>query len=332
MSSSGSLSTNDDAYQQTAPCTDGYSLLLHTSHLTHSTHLHNSCATSSNNDQAEDDGGCRKNDHGKSKAKLTIPTLKFTLESRCNSKCDVTEKDGKENEEINNNDLGQMYKKKEHSKICSRNSDCSSGGDKVRQQWDNKLQFVLSLISYAVGLGNIWRFPYLCQKYGGGAFLIPYTISLIFLGIPLFYLELGIGQKLRTGSIGVWNKIHPLLGGVGISSAIVSFLLGLYYNVIIAWCIFYMINSFQFQLPWEHCPLSRNGTSSRECRISSATSYFWYHEAIKVSSDLTDFGSENSANFNWAMAFCLIVAWAVVFLSLMKGIKSSGKVGIVSFL
>ncbi|KAL6073009.1 hypothetical protein STEG23_010735 [Scotinomys teguina] len=84
-----------------------------------------------------------------------------------------------------------------------------------RPKWDNKLQYLLSCIGFAVGLGNIWRFPYLCQTYGGGAFLIPYFIALVFEGIPLFYIELAIGQRLRKGSIGVWKTISPYLGGVG---------------------------------------------------------------------------------------------------------------------
>ncbi|KIH62113.1 hypothetical protein ANCDUO_07608 [Ancylostoma duodenale] len=81
-----------------------------------------------------------------------------------------------------------------------------------REQWDNKTQFYMGVISYAVGLGNVWRFPYLCQKNGGGAFLIPYVIMMILLGLPLFLIELGIGQRLRTGPMGVWNAIHPYLG------------------------------------------------------------------------------------------------------------------------
>ena len=86
------------------------------------------------------------------------------------------------------------------------------------------------------------------------SFLIPYFVMLAFVGIPLYYLELCLGQRMRKGSIGVWNEISPYLGGVGFSSVVVCFLVSLYYNVIIAWCVFYFVNSFQDPLPWSSCP------------------------------------------------------------------------------
>lgn len=119
------------------------------------------------------------------------------------------------------------------------------GDDPDRAAWSGKMQFFLSIIGYSVGLGNIWRFPYLCQQNGGGAFLIPFAIMLVLEGVPLFLIELGIGQKMRLGSLGVWNTIHPWLGGIGISSCIVTLFVALYYNVIITWCFFYLFNSFR---------------------------------------------------------------------------------------
>lgn len=125
---------------------------------------------------------------------------------------------------------------------------------------------------YAVGLGNVWRFPYLAQKNGGGAFLIPYFVMLCIEGIPIFYLELAIGQRLRKGAIGVWNQVSPYLAGIGISSAVVSFNVALYYNTIIAWCLFYFAQSFQSELPWSECPNAyfNNGSyvPEPECTVS----------------------------------------------------------------
>ena len=77
--------------------------------------------------------------------------------------------------------------------------------------------FVLKIV-----LGNIWRFPYLCFEHGGGAFLIPYLIMLIFEAFPLFFMELMLGQRHRVGSVKLWQKFDIRAMGIGCASAIVS--------------------------------------------------------------------------------------------------------------
>ena len=97
----------------------------------------------------------------------------------------------------------------------------------------------------------------LCSFFSfSGAFLIPFAIMLILEGIPLFLIELGMGQKMRLGSLGVWNTIHPWLGGIGIASCVVTFFVALYYNVIITWCFYYLFNSLRV-ITSERSPLCR---------------------------------------------------------------------------
>ncbi|XP_076448921.1 sodium- and chloride-dependent transporter XTRP3-like [Babylonia areolata] len=200
-------------------------------------------------------------------------------------------------------------------------------GGAPRLAWDSKLQYFFMVISYAVGLGNMWRFPYLTQQHGGGAFLIPYLLMLFVEGMPLLYLELAIGQKMRMGSVGVWNKVHPLMGGVGLASAVTSYCVAIYYNAIIMWCFFYLFNSFQSPLPWAHCPTELLGDGSNvtrvvpECDVAGATSYYWYRVALDTSP-----GIDQSDGIKWKMLLCLIFSWLVVYLCICKGIKSSGKV------
>ncbi|XP_027891041.1 sodium-dependent neutral amino acid transporter B(0)AT3-like [Xiphophorus couchianus] len=190
-----------------------------------------------------------------------------------------------------------------------------------RPKWDNKVQYLLTCIGFAVGLGNVWRFPYLCQIYGGGAFLIPYLVALVFEGLPLLYLELAIGQRLRMGSIGVWNNISPLLGGVGIASMVVSFLVSMFYNTIIAWVLWYFFHSFQNPLPWSQCPLNDNLTGySLECEKSTPVNYFWYRETLNITEDI-----EISGSLQWWMVICLATAWSVIYICFIKGIDSVGK-------
>uniref|UniRef100_H2YE63 Transporter n=1 Tax=Ciona savignyi TaxID=51511 RepID=H2YE63_CIOSA len=191
-----------------------------------------------------------------------------------------------------------------------------------RPAWDNQVQFLLACIAYAVGLGNIWRFPYLAQTYGGGAFLIPYILMLVFEGVPLFLLELAVGQRLRQGSIGAWTKFHPYLGGIGIGSMVVSFMVGLYYNTIIAWCFWYICNSFTEPLPWNECPPNANLTAPvQECALSSATEYYWYRKTLNITPSITE-----SGGIQVHILACIILAWLIVTACVIKGIASSGKV------
>uniref|UniRef100_A0A1A9WDW6 Transporter n=1 Tax=Glossina brevipalpis TaxID=37001 RepID=A0A1A9WDW6_9MUSC len=80
-----------------------------------------------------------------------------------------------------------------------------------RETWNQKAEFLLAVVGFAVDLGNVWRFPYICYQNGGGAFLIPYCIMLIFGGLPLFYMELALGQFHRCGCISIWKRICPAL-------------------------------------------------------------------------------------------------------------------------
>ncbi|NWQ66674.1 S6A18 protein, partial [Neopipo cinnamomea] len=190
-----------------------------------------------------------------------------------------------------------------------------------RPKWDNKFQYILSCIGFAVGLGNVWRFPYLCQIHGGGAFLIPYFIALLFEGIPLLHLELALGQCLRKGSIGAWNTISPYLGGVGVGSWVVSILVSLYYNTVLTWVMWYFINSFQEPLPWSVCPLNENRTGfNKECYESTAVNYFWYRKTLNITPDIAESGT-----LQWWLILCLATCWAIVYLCTIRGIETTGK-------
>ncbi|GAB1294867.1 Transporter [Apodemus speciosus] len=205
-----------------------------------------------------------------------------------------------------------------------RSTECAQPGvvDKVRPKWGNPLQFLLTCVSYAVGLGNVWRFPYLCQMYGGGSFLVPYVIMLIVEGMPLLYLELAVGQRMRQGSIGAWRTISPYLGGVGIASMVVSFLVSVYYNVINTWALWYLFHSFQDPLPWSVCPLNSNRTGyDEECEKASSTQYFWYRKTLNISPSI-----QESGGVQWESALCLILAWLIVYLCILRGTESTGKV------
>jgi solute carrier family 6 dopamine transporter-like protein 3 len=109
----------------------------------------------------------------------------------------------------------------------------------------------------------VWRFPYLCYKNGGGAFLVPYLIMLAVGGIPLFFMELALGQFHRKGAITSWGRVVPAFKGIGYAVVLIAFYVDFYYNVIIAWSLHYLIMSFSTRLPWTTCD---NPWNTDKCR------------------------------------------------------------------
>ncbi|VDM81280.1 unnamed protein product [Strongylus vulgaris] len=98
-------------------------------------------------------------------------------------------------------------------RLESRVSALRRRSSQVRDRWATKMEFLLAVIGYAVDLGNIWRFPSVCYKHGGGAFLIPYLVMLLVGGLPMFYMELALGQFHRSGCVSIWRKVCPLFKG-----------------------------------------------------------------------------------------------------------------------
>lgn len=131
-------------------------------------------------------------------------------------------------------------------------SDKKKEGDEPeqRERWMSRTTFILAMVGYAVGLGNFWRFPYLCYTWGGALFFIPYFVCLFFIGIPVTLMELALGQKFQRGDVGVFRGIHPRLAGVGAASVLAAYYIVTYYNIIIGWSLIYLIMSFINPLPW----------------------------------------------------------------------------------
>uniref|UniRef100_A0A3B3UCE7 Transporter n=1 Tax=Poecilia latipinna TaxID=48699 RepID=A0A3B3UCE7_9TELE len=203
-----------------------------------------------------------------------------------------------------------------------------------RGQWGNKLEFVLSVAGSIIGLGNMWRFPYLCYKNGGGAFLIPYLIFLFTCGVPVFFLEVALGQYTSQGGITCWRKISPLFEGLGYGTQVIVTLLNFYYIIVLAWGIFYLYYSFSWDLPWSSCNNTwntencvefqrRNASVAEEVNLNTTSPVmeFWERRALRISSGIDQMGS-----LNWDMALCLLVAWVMCYFCIWKGVKSTGKV------
>uniref|UniRef100_A0A8C0E7Z5 Transporter n=1 Tax=Balaenoptera musculus TaxID=9771 RepID=A0A8C0E7Z5_BALMU len=210
------------------------------------------------------------------------------------------------------------------------------GKDQVkdRGQWSNKMEFVLSVAGEIIGLGNVWRFPYLCYKNGGGAFFFPYFIFFFTCGIPVFFLEVALGQYTSQGSVTAWRKICPLLQGIGLASVVIEAYLNVYYIIILSWALFYLFSSFTSELPWTACThswntegcvdfLNRSAASAAAppVNFTSPVMEFWERRVLGLSSGIHELGA-----LRWELALCLLLAWVVCYFCIWKGVKSTGKV------
>ncbi|KAK3092741.1 hypothetical protein FSP39_006776, partial [Pinctada imbricata] len=144
------------------------------------------------------------------------------------------------------------------NEVAVEHKESSQSVDKVKKhehergEWNNKYEFILSCVGLSVGLGNVWRFPYLAYDNGGAAFVIAYIVLQFLVGKPMYFMELVMGQYSGKGPTMVWN-MNPCAKGVGISMALISLVVTIYYNVIMAYTLFYFFASMQPTLPWTVC-------------------------------------------------------------------------------
>lgn len=167
----------------------------------------------------------------------------------------------------------------------------------VRDQWGTRLGFVLAAIGSAVGLGNIWRFSYMAYSNGGGAFLIPYLFALFTAGIPLMILEFALGHKLRGSAPLAFARLGRRWEWLGWWPVVLSFILVVYYMVIIAWSFNYLI--FSFTQPWGQEPAG-----------------FFINDFLRLTGSPWDFGS-----FRWPIVATIIGIWVLNFVIIYSGIE-----------
>ena len=173
-----------------------------------------------------------------------------------------------------------------------------------REVWPSRTSFVLAAMGSAVGLGNVWRFPYYCYKFGGGAFLIPYFVALFTTGIPIMILEYSCGHKFRTSAPVAFARIHRKWGWVGWFALLMSLIVMLYYMVIMAWSLMYMFKSFD--LAW-----------------GDNTSDHFLNDFLNLSNGPGDL---HLGAWNWEIVFGLAIIWGIVYLIIFRGVESVSKV------
>lgn len=213
--------------------------------------------------------------------------------------------------------------------IVSLESDKIEDRTQSRPKWDNAIEFLMSCIATSVGLGNVWRFPFVAYQNGGGAFLIPYIIVLLVIGKPMYYLETVLGQFSSSNCVKIW-ALSPAMKGTGYAQALGAGYVLSYYVSIIALCLYYLVMSFQSTLPWavcrdewENCVPSGESVNASQLEgnaVSSAELYFT-HSVLRQSD-----GIHNGIGLPlWDLTICLLVSWIIIFLIVARGVKSSGK-------
>ncbi|XP_015978009.2 orphan sodium- and chloride-dependent neurotransmitter transporter NTT5 isoform X2 [Rousettus aegyptiacus] len=179
---------------------------------------------------------------------------------------------------------------------------------------------ILIQVAFSMGLGSMWRFPYLCLQNGGGTFILIYFFMLLLFGIPLLYMELIMGQWLRLDNIRVWKHLMPWLGGIGYSSILVCMLMSLSNSIIIAWSLSYLGHSFHHPLPWSQCPLLKNiSVTDLSCLQTMSHQYFWYHSILYASGRI----DEGIQVLVLKLAMGIFAAWSLLVLTMIMGLKIS---------
>ncbi len=168
-----------------------------------------------------------------------------------------------------------------------------------REQWGSRVGFILAAVGSAIGLGNIWRFPYMAYENGGGAFFIPYLFAMLTAGIPFMILEFSMGQKYRGSAPRTLAKINSKFEWLGWFQVGVAATIAVYYVAVIGWAISYF--GMSFTQSW--------GTD---------TNAFFFGEYLQ----LGDNSPTSLGSIQWKIAGAMLIAWAITYTAVARGVKA----------
>ncbi|AGB40309.1 SNF family Na+-dependent transporter [Halobacteroides halobius DSM 5150] len=174
------------------------------------------------------------------------------------------------------------------------------------EQWQSRAGFILAVIGSAVGLGNIWRFSYVAYDNGGGAFLIPYFIALVMIGIPILILEFSFGRKMRGSAALSFRKLAKKWEWLGWWPTLATLVLVIYYMAIIGWSLNYVF--YSFGQVWGKNPEA-----------------FFYNQHLNLTSSVGQLGG-----INWTVFAAVFVIWiinyAIIYNGIENGIEKASKI------
>ena len=179
--------------------------------------------------------------------------------------------------------------------------------NKERSSFSSRIGFVLAAAGSAVGLGNLWRFPYLAAKYGGGIFLLVYIVLAITFGFALMITEIAIGRKTRLSCIGAYKALDKRFGFLGWIAALVPVIITPYYCVIGGWVIKYLVTFL-------------TGNSLNAADGGDFFNNFIGFDAGSISATMFDFNGPTP----WFLIY-VILTTVVVALGVEKGIEKASR-------
>lgn len=172
----------------------------------------------------------------------------------------------------------------------------------TRERWGARGAFIMAAIGSAIGLGNVWRFPYMAYQNGGAAFFIPYIIALLTTGIPLVALEYYLGVRYQKGPTEAYGHIRKGTNYIGWFSLAVSGMITIYYAVVMGWSWRFLFDSIN--VAW----------------AGNETAYF-YNEVLGLSKGIGELGG-----VQWPVVFGNFLTWVAIFLIIFKGVEVVGKI------
>jgi NSS family neurotransmitter:Na+ symporter len=173
-----------------------------------------------------------------------------------------------------------------------------------RASWSGQMAFVLAAAASAIGLGNLWRFPYLAARYGGGTFIFIYIALVVTLGFTLMLTEIAIGRKTRQSQLTAYPQLRKGWGFLGLFGTIIPMLIVPYYCVIGGWILYYF--KAYFQMAFTGADLMGAG-------------------AINSAEFFNSFISSSFAPFGYGMLFVFACS-AIIVLGVKNGIERSNMV------
>jgi NSS family neurotransmitter:Na+ symporter len=167
-----------------------------------------------------------------------------------------------------------------------------------REQWGSRTGFILAAVGSAIGLGNIWRFPYMAYENGGGAFFIPYLFAMLTAGIPFMIMEFGMGHKYKGSAPRTFARLNKKYEWLGWFQVLIAAVIAVYYVAVIGWTISYF--SMSFTQSW-----------------GQDTNAYFFSEYLQ----LGDNSPSKLGSIQWHIAIPMVIAWGITFAAIFGGVK-----------